>query len=102
MSAECDHAGDDLRPCAEAMQAILRRVHESTLPAVKEKYSHGKCLRVSDFCFETLVLEEEVTLLLRSDIHSSFPLPTPPGCLILPLLLQETMDTFDGIPETIV
>ena len=38
---------------------MLKATGESTLPAVKEKYSHSKCLRVSNFTFENLVLEED-------------------------------------------
>ena len=45
--------------CSQALFTMLKATGESTLPAVKEKYSHSKCLRVSNFTFENLVLEED-------------------------------------------
>jgi len=56
---QCDYTSEQLRGCSESMKQMLRSVHESTLPAVREKYSHSKCLRVSNFCLENLVLEDE-------------------------------------------
>jgi len=59
MAASCKHDSEGLRRCSEAMKRLLVSLHESTLPAVKEKYSHSKYLRVSQASFEELRIEED-------------------------------------------
>ena len=54
-----DHEAGDLEACCQAIYGMLRGHVESPLPAVKEKYSHSKCLRVSEYTFEELILEED-------------------------------------------
>jgi len=58
-ASACGYTTEELRGCSEQMQQMLRSVHKTTLPAVREKYSHSKCLRVSNFCLESLALEDE-------------------------------------------
>lgn len=68
---QCEHDTKALNRCSEAMQQILLNVHESSLPAVKEKYSHSKFLRVSSLSFQQLSLEEhETDQLTTSEVTS--------------------------------